>query len=141
MLKHAIVLCRGRLGKKHGWLQGSVQGLLRTTMAAVYPTGLCRAIIKDIKRFANYKNHFVESYYKCERCAMGRAALESMEHSFIPGECRYGKWPEGEDPREKRRIIKEQQDRDNIMENFKKEALQNEKVMRGKLAAHPDMPS
>ena len=139
MLKHAVARCKGHLGKKHGWLQGSVQGMNRTTMAAVYPTGMRRALIKDIKRFINYKSHFVESYYKCERCSMGRAALDSMEHSFIPGECRYGKWPEGDDPRDKRKMIKEQQDRDNIMEKFKKEALQNEKVMHGKLAAHPDI--
>lgn len=139
MLKHAIARCKGHMGKKHGWLQGSVQGMNRTTLAAVYPSGMCRAIIKDVKRFINYKSHFVESYYKCERCSMGRAALNSMEHSFIPGECRYGKWPEGDDPRGKRKMIKEQQDRDNIMEKFKKEALQNEKVMRGKLAARPDI--
>lgn len=136
MLKHAIARCRGHLGKKHGWLQGPVHRLNRTTLAAAYPSGMCRAIIKDVKRFVNLKSHFVESYYKCERCSMGRAELDSTEHSFIPGECRYARWPEGDDPRDKRKMIKEQQEKDYIMEKFKKEALLNEKVMRGKLAAH-----
>ena len=89
-------------------------------MAAVYPEQLCRAIIRDVKKFLSYKNT-LEDYYKCQRCAMGRAATADMEHSFLPGECRYGKWPEGEGPRERKRLEREQQERDNIFENFRKE--------------------
>ena len=110
----------------------------RTTMAAVYPEQLCRALMRDVKKFLSYKNT-VEDYYKCQRCSMGRAATADMEHSFLPGECRYGKWPEGEGPRERKRLEREQQDQDNIFENFRKEALRNPKVMQGKLAAHPSI--
>eukprot|EP00435_Cladocopium_sp_Y103_P024430 s393_g6.t1 len=137
-LKHCISRCNGHHGRKHGWLQGAVSGMNRTTMASVYPEPLCRAIIRDIKKYLSYKN-MVEDYYKCQRCAMGRAATADMEHSFLPGECRYGKWPEGEGPRERKRLEREQQEKDNIFENFRKEALSNPKVMQGKLAAHPSI--
>ena len=36
-LKHCVKRCTGHLGQKHGWLQGAVQGVNRTTAAAVYP--------------------------------------------------------------------------------------------------------
>jgi hypothetical protein len=98
LLKHSIARCGGHHGRKHGWLQGAVGGKNRTTMAAVYPESMCKALVKDVKRFLDHRNTF-QDYYKCERCAMGRAATADMEHNFLPGECRYGKWPEGEDPR------------------------------------------
>ena len=121
---------------RHGWLQGAVQGMNRTTLAAVYPESLCRSLVKDIKWYINHLNYY-ENFYKCERCAMGRAATSSMEHSFLPGECRYGKWPEGQDPREKKRLEKEQQEKDDIFETFRRESLKNPKVMQGRLSAHP----
>ena len=70
-LKHSIARCNGHQGRRHGWLQGVYQGNNRTTLAAVYPEGLCRALIRDIKNYINHKSKITESYYKCERCAMG----------------------------------------------------------------------
>ena len=137
-LRYSINRCNGHLGRKHGWLQGTTMGHNRTTLAAVYPEALCRAIIKDVKRYINNKNCFVEAYYKCQRCAQGRAATPDVQHSFLPGECRYGKWPEGEDPREKKKIAKEQQQQEDIFETFRREALKNEKVLQGKMSIHPD---
>ena len=96
------------------------------------------ALVKDVKRFLDYRNTS-QGYYKCERCAMGRAATADMEHNFLPGECRYGKWPEGEDPRERKRLEREQQQKDDIFDSLRKEALKNEKVMQGRLAAHPSL--
>ena len=135
-LRHCIARCAGHQGRRHGWLQGAVQGMNRTTLAAVYPEGLCRSLVKDIKWYINHLNYY-ENFYKCERCAMGRAATSSMEHSFLPEECRYGKWPEGQDPREKKRLEKEQQEKDDIFETFRRESLKNPKVMQGRLSAHP----
>ena len=107
-------------------------------MAAVYPESMCKALVKDVKRFLDYRNTS-QGYYKCERCAMGRAATADVEHNFLPGECRYGKWPEGEDPRERKRLEREQQQKDDIFDSLRKEALKNEKVMQGRLAAHPSL--
>ena len=126
-LKHSISRCRGHQGRKHGWLQGAVQGMNRTTMAAVYPEALCRALVKDIKYFIDHKNSFT-SYYKCERCAMGRAATADLLHSKIPGECRYGSKPE-------KKIFH----KDDIFDDFRTEALENPKVMQGKLSADPSL--
>jgi hypothetical protein len=98
-------------------------------MAAVYPESMCKALVKDVKRFLDYRNAS-QGYYKCERCAMGRAATADMEHNFLPGECRYGKWPEGEDPRERKRLEREQQQKDDIFDSLRKEALKNEKDLQ-----------
>jgi hypothetical protein len=138
LLKHSIARCGGHHGRKHGWLQGAVGGKNRTTMAAVYPESMCKALVKDVKRFLDHRNTF-QDYYKCERCAMGRAATADMEHNFLPGECRFGKWPEGEDPRERKRLEREQQQKDDIFDSLRKEAVKNEKVMQGRLAAHPSL--
>ena len=70
---------------------------------------------------------------------MGRAATADMERSFLPGKCRHGKWPEGEGPKERKRLEREQQEQDNIFENFRKESLKNPKVMQGKLSVHPSI--
>ena len=137
-LRHCISRCNGHHGRKHGWLQGAVAGMNCTTMAAVYLEPLCKAIIRDVKKYLSYKD-MVEDYYKCQRCAMGRAATADMEHSFLPGECRHGKWPEGEGPKERKRPEREQQEQDNIFENFRKESLKNPKVMQGKLSVHPSI--
>lgn len=90
--KQSIARCGGHHGRKHGWLQGAVGGKNRTTMAAVYPESMCKALVKDVKRFLDYRNTS-QGYYKCEPCAMDRAATADMEHNFLPGEFRYGKWP------------------------------------------------
>eukprot|EP00435_Cladocopium_sp_Y103_P061866 s1483_g23.t1 len=137
-LKHCLQRCKGHLAKKHGWLQGIVQGNNRTALASVYPEALCRAIIKDIKRFVSNKSTVFSDYYKCERCAMGRAATDDLRHSFIPGECRHGKWPEGEAPKDKKKAAQEQREQDDLWETFRNEALKNEKVNAGRISAHPD---
>ena len=84
-LRYSINRCNGHLGRKHGWLQRATMGHNRTTLAAVYPEAICRAIIKDVKRYINNKNCFVEAYYKCQRCAQGRAATPDVQHSSCLG--------------------------------------------------------
>ena len=59
-LKHSVSRCNGHQGRRHGWLQGVFQGNNRTTLAAVYPEGLCRALLKDIKNFINNKSKINE---------------------------------------------------------------------------------
>ena len=138
-LKHSIKRCNGHLGKKHGWLQGTVKGSNRTTIAAVYPECLAKAIVKDIKRFLSNKSTVFSDYYKCERCVHGRAATDEMRHTFIPGECRHGKWPDGENPRDLKKAEKEQQEKEDIFETFRRESLKNEKIQKGKLSIHADI--
>jgi hypothetical protein len=65
LVKHCVARCGGHLGRKHGWLQGAVGGKNRTTLEAVYPEGLCKALVKDVKKFLDYRNTF-QDYYKCE---------------------------------------------------------------------------
>ena len=138
VLKHSLKRCKGHGGKRHGWLQGAFQGMNRTTMAAVYPEAMCKAIIKDVKNFINHKMILHENFYKCEKCAMGRAATADMEHSFIPGECRHGRWPAGENPREKKRLEEEKRQGDDIFENFRNKALKDPRVLKGKMSIHTD---
>ena len=137
-LHHSLRRCKGHQGKKHGWLQGQFQGACRTTIAAIYPEALCRAIIKDVKRFISNKSTVFSDYYKCERCAMGRAATDDLRHSFIPGECRHGRWPTGEGPKDKKKAEQERREQDDLWETFRKEAIKNEKVGAGKVSAHSD---
>ena len=137
-LRHCLRRCKGHMGKKHGWLQGQYQVAFRTTLAAIYPEALCRAIIKDIKRFISNKSTVFSDYYKCERCSLGRAATDDVRHSFIPGECRHGRWPAGEGPKDKKKAEQEQREQDDLWETFRKEAIKNEKVGAGKVAAHSD---
>lgn len=116
--------CAGHLGQKHGWLQGAVQGVNRTTAAAVYPESLGKAIVKDIKRFISNKCFIsnkptvYNDYYKCERRALGRAAADDLRHSFVPGECRQGRWPEGENPRERKKAEKSKRSRTTCSTSF-----------------------
>ena len=103
-LRASLKRCNGHRGVPHLPLQGQHRGISRTAMAAVYPVRFCRAIIEDILYHLQPRGSFrpnrlnaltnVEIFYKCERCSMGRAALPFMEHSFIPGECRYGRHPD-----------------------------------------------
>ena len=58
------------MGKRHGWLQGQYQGACRTTLAAIYPEALCRAVIKDVKRFVSNKTTVFSDFYKCERAVL-----------------------------------------------------------------------
>ena len=66
VLRNFISHCNGHMGRKHGWLQGTVMGSNRTTLAAIYPEQLCKAIVRGIKRHISAKHCFVEAYYKCE---------------------------------------------------------------------------
>ena len=136
--KHCLQRCKGHLDKNHGWLQGIVQGNNRTALAPVYPEPLCRAIIKDIKNFLHNKSTVFNDHYKCERCAIRRAATDDLRHSFIPGECQHGRWPSGEAPKEKKKAAQEQKEQVDLRETFRKEALKNEKTNSGKISAHPD---
>ena len=131
-LKHCLRRCTGHGGVQHGWLQGQVGGINKTSSAAVYPAGLCRAIIKDIRNFLKPKKDiFVanssESYYECERCQLGRYVPKFLDHTFMPGWCRYGRWPEGEGPW-------------NPMTVFRNEAIANKKIITGKLSNIPELP-
>ena len=102
-LKMAIRRCNGHHGQAHAALQGQHNGVNRTAMAAVYPSGFCRALLQDFlkhiqpKGLLRSRHHdawqTLRTYYKCERCGFGRAATADMQHSFIPGECRYGRIP------------------------------------------------
>ena len=104
-LRQCIRRCHGHRGVPHTPLQGQVNGINRTAMAAVYPMRFCKAIMEDIlyypePRGALRRKHLdtwthYQVLYTCERCRFGRAAMAHMEHNFLPGECRYGKWPEG----------------------------------------------
>ena len=99
-LRKAINRCAGHGGRKHAQLQGSSNGKLRTTQAAVYPGRFCKAIVADIMKYIQgnksgapqttyLTNHqHTEIYYKCERCRLGRAAPPDMEHTLVPRECR-----------------------------------------------------
>ena len=58
-----------------------------------------------------------------------------MEHSFIPGECRYGKWPAGTHPRELAKKRKEEEARQNVLKHFRAHALASEKIKNAKFAA------
>ena len=62
-----------------------------------------------------------------------------MRHTFIPGECRHGKWPDGENPRDLKKAEKEQQEKEDIFETFRRESLKNEKIQKGKLSIHADI--
>ena len=137
-LRHSLRRCKGHMGKRHGWLQGQYQGACRTTLAAIYPEALCRAIIKDVKRFVSNKTTVFSDFYKCERCSLGRAATDDLRHTFIPGECRHGRWPEGEGPKDKKKAEQERREQDDLWETFRKEAIKNEKVGAGKVSAHSD---
>ena len=61
----------------------------RTTLAAVYPHQLCRAIIKDIKKFISKSASALFVGYKCEKCALGKDAPPGTEHTLVPRECRH----------------------------------------------------
>ena len=102
-LKLCIRRCNGHKGVPHAPLQGQHNGVNRTAMSAVYPLKFCRSLFHDILQYLYAKGflkqrvhdvwHAQQILYTCDRCRFGRAALPDMEHSFIPGECRYGRDP------------------------------------------------
>ena len=94
--------CGGHKGKPHGILQGQLHGINRTAMAAVYPRKLCKLFAQDLARILRqdglrrclvwprslfWMHGF---FYSCQRCQLGRSAPPGVEHTFVPGECRYG---------------------------------------------------
>ena len=102
--------CGGHKGRTHASLQCTVDGVSRATKAMVYPKQMCLCLVDDVWKFSRSTGLVFASWpselilhefigYKCERCQLGRAALPWMEHTHIPGECRYGRWPPGEGPR------------------------------------------
>ena len=94
--------CGGHKGKAHGILQGQINGINRTALAAVYPRRLCKILAQDLWRILRQEGlqrcpvwprslfwmHGL--YYACERCQLGRSCPPGVEHTFVPGECRYG---------------------------------------------------
>ena len=48
-------------------------------------------------------------------------------------------WSTGDDPRERKRLEREQQQQDDIFDSLRKEALENPKVMQGRFSAHPSL--
>ncbi|CAK8996615.1 1-alkyl-2-acetylglycerophosphocholine esterase [Durusdinium trenchii] len=107
--------CSGHRGQAHSHLQGTgPDGLSRTSSAAVYPQTLCQRMKNDIIGYLTRKDlldigkwpddcyHTVITHmYECIRCQLGRGCPKSIEHTLIPGQCRHGKWPPGESPKEK----------------------------------------
>lgn len=127
----------GGHSQPHGWLQGQVNGKNRTTIAAVYPEKLCRAIIKDIKKMISYKHDIL---YGCERCQLGRYAPRFMEHTYLPGDCRYGRYPkEDERSKEFQKTKKEEQRKNDLFEQFRQEAITSKKVNEGTLATNGEI--
>ena len=58
-------------------------------MAAVYPHGLCKALVKDISMVTdNYAYMMKGVYYMCEKCSSARMDpdFNNLEHSLVPGE-------------------------------------------------------
>ncbi|CAE7280604.1 RE2, partial [Symbiodinium microadriaticum] len=70
-----------------GHAQGHVPG--RNEKTRKYPTQLCKAIVKDVKKFAAKDQDARFIGYKCKKCAMGRNAPPGTEHTMIPRECRH----------------------------------------------------
>eukprot|EP00435_Cladocopium_sp_Y103_P048511 s541_g14.t1 len=150
-LRFSCNLCRGHGGKPHAWLQGQHQGVNRTAAAAVYPERLCRALIRDIKIFCERVFALPVSnpddlYYTCPRCSMGRWAPKHEQHTFMPGECRYGKWPEGQRPKTIKQIADEKQaERDpdagkTPSQIFRDQGARNQRIKEIKISTLPELP-
>ena len=113
-LRKTCKRCGGHQGKPHAHLQGKINGMNRTSLAAVYPKTMCHQICKDVIQYLTESKqikiptwprslqHIWHSHlYKCLRCQLGRAAPAGVEHSLLPGECRHGVYPtaDGKRPR------------------------------------------
>ena len=131
-LRSTLRRCNGHRGVPHVPLQGQHKGVNRTAMAAVYPVRFCKAIIEDMLYNLYPRGSFrpkcldaaqrAEVMYTCERCQFGRGALPHMEHTFMPGECRYGR-----DPDKARRVAKKKLEpqASNPMLDFQKSAREH----------------
>ena len=145
-LRYSSGLCRGHGGQRHAWLQGQQQGVNRTALAAVYPERLCRSIIKDIKLFLDRQTNLHVSlieniYYECPKCKMGRSAPKGEEHTYVPGECRYGRWPEGERPTIKQKMEATDPDRGKTPgQRFRDDAARNTRIRETKLSTIGSLP-
>ena len=88
-LRHTSTLCHCKL--PHGELQGQVNGISRTALAAVYPRKLCDDLIKDFISLLNDKYtcgmYAIKEYWSCIRCRDGAAS--GVPHSRIKGKCKY----------------------------------------------------
>ena len=113
--KKTAIRCSGHQGGGHAHLQGQVNGVNRTALSAVYPQRMCHKMVTDFLNYLNSNQRMVlpkrpkhlaiyttEHYYDCVRCNLGRACPRGIDHTLIPGQCRYGRWPEGTHPRSRR---------------------------------------
>lgn len=105
--------CSGHGGVQHAHLQGQGPGgVARTATAAVYPKLMCQRMKMDIinflynRKLMNVKKwprdmtyHTTGHYYDCIRCQLGRMCPRDIPHSFVPRECRHGRWAPGTGPR------------------------------------------
>ena len=151
-LRYSCSLCRGHGGKPHAWLQGQVQGVNRTAIAAMYPERLCKSIARDIKLFCQRLQLFLEhdhgadqekeDYYTCPRCKMGRLARDYEQHTFMPGECRYGKWPEDQKPKTIKQQVEERHPDHgkSPTQLFRDDAMRNTRLRQAKINSIPELP-
>ncbi|CAE8712610.1 unnamed protein product [Polarella glacialis] len=91
--RRTAVRCRTGMhdARPHAQLRGRAPGAPgdRTSMSAVYPRALCKALVHDFQYFLQFINAYTGMIgYTCPKCAEGRHSLE--EHTLMPGECRHG---------------------------------------------------
>ena len=110
--KKKALRCSGHHGQQHSHLQGKASnGLNKTAMAAVYPRTMCNRMKSDMVDFLERRGllrikvwpadmvWFTFTHlYECIRCQLGRSCPRDIEHSFIPGKCRHGRWAPGTNP-------------------------------------------
>ena len=109
--RRTSIRCSGHKGQPHSHLQGTApDGLARTAKAAVYPREMCQRMKQDVVKFLHQKDllktstwprsyHIIEHFYECVRCQLGRSCPAGVEHTFVPGQCRHGRWAPGTGPR------------------------------------------
>ena len=109
--RRTSIRCSGHKGQSHSHLQGTApDGLARTAKAAVYPREMCQRMKQDVVKFLHQRGllkttawprsyHTIEHFYECVRCQLGRSCPAGVEHTFVPGQCRHGRWAPGTGPR------------------------------------------
>ena len=140
--KRTAIRCSGHRGRPHAHLQGcGPDGLTRTSRAAAYPRAMCQKMRQDIVDFLYQKDLLrlpswpkslqsfaTQHFYECTRCQLGRACPPNEPHTYVPGECRYGRRgpPEPKTSRDKNKekveappltptdLWKERADRENL---------------------------